>query len=80
MSTYRTNRRIREEWRCGRMVYPIDVPAGTRCVPIPPDGQGRFGDYWIDDLSWIPKDQPMLRHDAEHRGIIVGPESVEAEA
>jgi hypothetical protein len=49
------------------MCYAIDVPAGTRCRLI---DEGRTaGRYWIDDLSWVPAAQSILRHDAEHYGI-----------
>lgn len=48
-----------------RIRYTFTIPKGTRCIPA-----GR-GEYFVDDLSWIPKDQRLLRHDANHYGIRV---------
>ena len=56
--------------------YDITIPAGTRCVEI----SEREPDFlFVDDLSWIPKEQPCLKHDATYYGIHVKREQVKME-
>jgi hypothetical protein len=73
--TPRTKTRIQRKWSRDRMEYDIDIPKGTRCRRIP-EGQ-TMGKYWVDDLTWVPKDQGFLRHDATHYGIVLEPDEVE---
>lgn len=63
-------------WAAGAWTNLV-IPAGTRCKRIE-TGSTR-GKYWIDEFGWMentPNIQ-LLRHDAEHYGIIVEPDAVE---
>lgn len=55
--------------------YDITIPAGTRCVKI----EGEHACLFVDDLSWIPKEQPCLKHDATYYGIRVKREQIKME-
>ncbi len=48
----------------------IHIPKGTRVRPCD------RGQFFVDDLSWIPSTQSILRHDAEHYGIRLDAEQV----
>lgn len=75
MTTPKTKETISMTFCHGRMAYPVTIPAGTRCRLITKGGTA--GRYWIDDLSWIPKEESFLRHDATHYGIDIPADMVE---
>ena len=60
------------------MGHVITIPKGTRVT-----NQTALGidpNYnFIDDLSWIPKEQAALRHDAYYHGINIPQEFVTGE-
>lgn len=52
--------------------YDIEIPAGTRITNMTACGIDEKYNF-IDDFSWIPKDLPLLRMDAENNGINIDP-------
>lgn len=55
--------------------YDITIPQGTRITHITACGvDPRYN--FVDDLSWIPKELPLLRHDATYYGINIPKELV----
>jgi hypothetical protein len=55
--------------------YDITIPKGTRITHQ--TAIGFDSNYcFVDDLTWIPKNQPLLRHDAFYYGINVPSEYV----
>ena len=48
--------------------YDIVIPAGTRVTSQTACGYDLNYNF-IDDLSWIPKNQGCLKHDATYYGI-----------
>lgn len=56
--------------------HTLNLPRGLRCVQI--TRGGTVGKYWIDEfpLHIFPAGS-ILKHDAIHYGIVIGPEMVE---
>ena len=68
----KTNQEIRMHFKpSGSLLgYDIVIPKGTRVTHQ--TAMGFDPNYnFIDDLSWIPKEQYGLRHDATYYGINV---------
>jgi hypothetical protein len=68
----KTNREIKMHWRG----YDIVIPKGTRvtnqtALGIDPNY------HFIDDLSWIDKGLPLLKHDATYYGINIDPDYID---
>lgn len=55
--------------------YDITIPAGTRVTNKTACGVDEKYNF-VDDLSWIPKDMPLLRHDATYYGVDIPAEYV----
>ncbi len=73
---FRTKDEIRTTFAVSRMRYDITIPKGTRCRRIREGST--IGKFWVDDLSWIDRNDGFLMHDATHYGIVLEPEQVEA--
>ncbi len=58
--------------------YDLVIPKGTRVTHRTACGYDPSY-HFIDDLSWIPKNIGMLRHDCEFYGINIKAEDIEAE-
>jgi hypothetical protein len=65
----KTKHEIKTRWRDHGV---ITIPAGVRVKEIP----GEAGMYWVDDLTWLPKNSIQL-HDATYYGIRLKEEDVE---
>ena len=66
-----TNKEIKMNFRG----YDIVIPAGTRTTHK--TALGIDPNYnFIDDFSFIPKDMPLLKHDAMYYGIDIPAEDV----
>ncbi|AGN82266.1 MULTISPECIES: hypothetical protein [Pseudomonas] len=61
------------EFKVGRTVYQVDVPAGTKCCYLAGGSNG--GRWVVDDLSFLNPNS-TLYHDAEHYGIPVPADNV----
>jgi hypothetical protein len=66
-----TNQEIKMNFRG----YDITIPKGTRITHQTACGYDEKCNF-IDDLSFIPKEMPLLRHDATYYGINVPAEYV----
>lgn len=69
----RTAREIKMKWQPsgGRWTYDLTIPKGTKVAPA------SHGEYFIDDLDWIPgRGNGLLLHDATHYGIRIKAEDV----
>jgi hypothetical protein len=77
MPYFRTKEEITTEVTFVQTTHAVTIPRHTRCIPITEGSTA--GEFFVDDLSWIDrKADPFLYHDADHRGIVLAPELVEA--
>jgi hypothetical protein len=66
-----TNQVVKMDWRG----YQIEVPAGTAITHQTALGYDENYNF-VNDFSWIPKDMPLMLHDAIYYGINIPKEYV----
>lgn len=65
------------EFKIGRSVYKVEVPAGTRCCFL--SGGTNGGRWVVDDLSFLNPNS-SVHHDADHYGIPIPASNVVEDA
>ncbi|ENY79135.1 hypothetical protein ACM79J_29175 [Pseudomonas aeruginosa] len=65
------------EFRVGRSVYKVEVPAGSRCCFL--SGGTNGGRWVVDDLSFLNPNSAVY-HDADHYGIPIPDTNVTEDA
>lgn len=72
----KTKHAITMEFGKGRIKAPLTIPAGTRVIKCPPDGDGISRGYFVDDLSFLDS-RTITYHDAYYYGIRVSAQDVD---
>ena len=69
---------VRATFSAGQSHYAVDLPAGLRCTTSVRTGTGEHIGYYLDEfpIKLFPA-RSMIRHDAEHYGLLLTDEQVD---